>query len=70
MIKFSAYTPNRNAIDLVRGETKQIGVTIPYNNNQAFDQLLQGALNESIKQGYVISVLPTGYQELPKINLF
>lgn len=30
---------------------KQIGVIIPYNNNQAFDQLLQGALNQSIKQG-------------------
>lgn len=61
-IKQLNYTPNRNAIDLVRGETKQIGVIIPYNNNQAFDQMLQGALNESIEQGYAISVLPTGYQ--------
>ncbi|GGB60902.1 LacI family DNA-binding transcriptional regulator [Virgibacillus dakarensis] len=55
------YTPNRNAIDLIRGETKQIGVIIPYNNNQAFDQMLHGALNKSIEHGYSVLVLPTRY---------
>ncbi|WP_188455523.1 LacI family DNA-binding transcriptional regulator [Virgibacillus oceani] len=55
------YTPNRNAIDLIRGETRQIGVIIPYNNNQAFDQMLHGILNKSIEHEYSVIVLPTTY---------
>lgn len=55
------YTPNRNAVDLIRGETKKIGVIIPYTNNQAFDQLLHGVLNRSVENDYAIMVLPTKY---------
>ncbi|RCX20634.1 LacI family transcriptional regulator [Fontibacillus phaseoli] len=55
------YTPNRNAVDLIRGETKKIGVIIPYTNNQAFDQLLHGVLNRSVEKDYAIIVLPTKY---------
>jgi len=33
------YTPNKSAVDLIRRETRMIGVIIPYNNNQAFDQV-------------------------------
>lgn len=57
------YTPNRNAIDLIRGETKTIGVIIPYNNNQAFDQMLHGVLNKSVEKGFSITVLPTQYSK-------
>ncbi|MFB0829581.1 LacI family DNA-binding transcriptional regulator [Brevibacillus laterosporus] len=57
------YTPNRNAIDLIRGETKMIGVIIPYNNNPAFDQLLHGILNKSMEHNYSIAVLPTKYDK-------
>ncbi|WP_200411640.1 LacI family DNA-binding transcriptional regulator [Virgibacillus salexigens] len=55
------YTPNKNAIDLIRGETKMIGVIIPYNNNQAFDQMLHGILNQSTIYNYSVTVLPTKY---------
>ncbi|MEK3887867.1 LacI family DNA-binding transcriptional regulator [Bacillus sp. FSL K6-3431] len=57
------YTPNKNAIDLIRGETRMIGVIIPYNNNQAFDQMLHGVLNKSIEKDYSIIVLPTKYKK-------
>lgn len=61
IIQETNYTPNKNAIDLIRGETRSIGVIIPYNNNQAFDQMLHGILNRSVEQDYSITVLPTKY---------
>ncbi|UNK20642.1 LacI family DNA-binding transcriptional regulator [Paenibacillus sp. N3/727] len=62
------YTPNRAAIDLIRRETRTIGVIMPYNNNQAFDQLLHGVLNMSIEQDYSVTVLPTKYNKDKEIS--
>jgi len=62
------YTPNKNAIDLIRGETRMIGVIIPYNNNQAFDQMLHGVLNQSVEKDYSITVLPTKYNNDKEIE--
>lgn len=62
------YTPNRNAIDLIRGETRMIGVIIPYNNNQAFDQMLHGVLNKSVEMNYSIIVLPTKYDKAKELE--
>ncbi|MEH7356643.1 LacI family DNA-binding transcriptional regulator [Neobacillus drentensis] len=62
------YTPNKNAIDLIRGETRMIGVIIPYNNNQAFDQMLHGVLNQSVEKDYSITVLPTKYNKDKEIE--
>lgn len=55
------YTPNRIAVDLIRKATRSIGVIIPHNNNQAFDQLLNGILNRSVELNYTVMVLPTKY---------
>ncbi|OZB98517.1 LacI family DNA-binding transcriptional regulator [Paenibacillus sp. XY044] len=55
------YTPNRNAVDLIRGRTRNIGVIIPYNNNPAFDRMLSGVLNRSVEEDYTVTVLPTRY---------
>ncbi|WP_339265357.1 LacI family DNA-binding transcriptional regulator [Paenibacillus sp. FSL R5-0470] len=66
------YTPNRLAVDLVRKETRSIGVVMPYNNNQAFDQLLHGVLNRSVEHDYSVMVLPTKYdpeKELSCLNM-
>lgn len=57
------YTPNRLAIDLIRKETRTIGVMIPYNNNPAYDQVLHGVLNASTQAGYSVTVLPTQYNK-------
>lgn len=62
------YTPNKNAIDLIRGETRMIGVIIPYNNNQAFDQMLNGVLNRSVEMDFSITVLPTKYKKDKEIE--
>ncbi|MDQ0178246.1 LacI family DNA-binding transcriptional regulator [Bacillus chungangensis] len=64
------YTPNKNAIDLIRGETRMIGVIIPYNNNQAFDQMLHGVLNKSVERDFSITVLPTKYNKEKEIEYF
>lgn len=66
------YTPNRLAVDLIRKETRKIGVIMPYNNNQAFDQLLHGVLNRSVELDYTVMVLPTKYdpdRELHCLNM-
>ena len=66
------YTPNRLAVDLIRKETRSIGVIMPYNNNQAFDQLLHGILNRSVERDYTVMVLPTKYdpdKELRCLNM-
>ncbi|QQZ08968.1 LacI family DNA-binding transcriptional regulator [Heyndrickxia vini] len=63
VIKEMNYTPNKNAVDLIRGETKMIGVIIPYNNNQAFDQMLHGVINKSVEKDYSITVLATKYSK-------
>ncbi len=55
------YTPNKNAIDLIRGETRAIGVILPYNNNPAFDQILNGVLNKAVEKDFLITVLPSNY---------
>ncbi|WP_066193501.1 MULTISPECIES: LacI family DNA-binding transcriptional regulator [Gracilibacillus] len=62
------YTPNKHAIDLIRGETRNIGVILPYNNNTAFDQLLHGILNKASKQDYLITVLPSQYDKAKEIG--
>ncbi|MGX9932238.1 LacI family DNA-binding transcriptional regulator [Virgibacillus salarius] len=62
------YTPNKNAIDLIRGETNIIGVILPYNNNQAFDQMLQGILHRSVKMDFSVIVLPTKYDKKKELE--
>lgn len=62
------YTPNRLAVDLIRKETRTIGVIMPYNNNQAFDQLLHGVLNRSVEQEYSVIVLPTKYDPAKELR--
>ncbi|WP_217558568.1 LacI family DNA-binding transcriptional regulator [Paenibacillus sp. GbtcB18] len=65
------YVPNRSAVDLIRKETRSFGVIMPYNNNQAFDQLLHGILNRSVERDYTVMVLPTKYnteKELSYLN--
>ncbi|MBY7142603.1 LacI family DNA-binding transcriptional regulator [Virgibacillus sp. NKC19-3] len=57
------YTPNKNAIDLIRGKTKTIGVILPYNNNPAFDQLLNGILNKALENDFLITMLPSKYDQ-------
>lgn len=64
------YTPNRAAIDLIRKETRNIGIIIPYNNNQAFDQLLHGVLNRSVEHDYTVTVLPTRYDPDKELSCF
>ncbi|MEK8128867.1 LacI family DNA-binding transcriptional regulator [Paenibacillus filicis] len=66
------YTPNRSAVDLIRKETRSIGVILPFNNNQAFDQLLHGVLSRSVELDYSVMVLPTRYdaeKELKYLNM-
>ncbi|WP_042148442.1 LacI family DNA-binding transcriptional regulator [Paucisalibacillus sp. EB02] len=62
------YTPNKNAIDLVRGETRTIGVILPYNNNPAFDQLLNGILNKALENDFSITVLPSNYSKEKEVE--
>lgn len=68
VIEEMKYTPNKNAIDLIRGETRTIGVIIPYNNNPAFDQLLNGILNKALENDFLITVLPSKYKKEKEVE--
>ncbi|UUI04769.1 LacI family DNA-binding transcriptional regulator [Oceanobacillus jeddahense] len=57
------YAPNKNAVDLIRGETRTIGVILPYNNNPAFDQLVNGILNIALENDFLITMLPSQYDK-------
>ncbi|GCF94053.1 LacI family transcriptional regulator [Enterococcus florum] len=64
------YIPNKTAQNLSHGETKNIGVIIPFTNHPYFDQLLNGIIREAFLHSYKITLLPTNYdQELEKIYL-
>jgi DNA-binding LacI/PurR family transcriptional regulator len=62
------YTPNKNAIDLIRGETRMIGLIIPYNNNQCFDQILNGVLHKAVEKDYTVTVLPSQYNKAKELE--
>ncbi|MCR8842341.1 LacI family DNA-binding transcriptional regulator [Paenibacillus sp. SC116] len=62
------YAPNQSAIDLTRGETRMIGLIIPYNNNACFDQLLNGVLNKAAEKDYTVIVLPTQYNKAKELE--
>lgn len=61
------YVPNRLAQNLSLGETKNIGVILPFVDHPFFDQLLSGIMNEAFAHTYRVTLLPTNYDaELEK----
>ena len=47
------YTPNRTAIDLIRGKTNTIGVILPYSDHPCFDKIVNGITKEAFAHDYV-----------------
>ncbi|CAM3278383.1 LacI family DNA-binding transcriptional regulator [Vagococcus fessus] len=61
------YVPNRSAQNLSTGQTKNIGVLIPFTNHPYYDQLLLGLTKAAFEKGYRVTLLPTNYEaELEK----
>lgn len=56
------YIPNANARQLSSGQTKNIGVILPYTNHPYFDQLISGIIEAAFEAGYKVTLLPTNYQ--------
>lgn len=55
------YVPNRLARDLSRGQTKTIGVVLPYANHPYFARIVDGIVTTGFAAGYKITLLPTNY---------
>ncbi|RMW43558.1 LacI family DNA-binding transcriptional regulator [Lactiplantibacillus pentosus] len=55
------YVPNRVARDLSRGQTKTIGVVLPYANHPYFARIVDGIVGAGFAAGYKITLLPTNY---------
>ncbi|ETY73591.1 LacI family DNA-binding transcriptional regulator [Lactiplantibacillus fabifermentans] len=55
------YVPNRLARDLSKGQTKTIGVVLPYANHPYFARVIDGIMSAGFAAGYKITLLPTNY---------
>lgn len=55
------YVPNRLARDLSKGQTKTIGVVLPYANHPYFARVVDGIVGAGFSAGYKITLLPTNY---------
>jgi len=55
------YVPNRVARDLSNGQTKTIGVVMPYANHPYFARIIDGLVSAAFAAGYKITLLPTNY---------
>lgn len=55
------YTPNRTAIDLIRGKTNTIGVILPYSDHPCFDKIVNGITKTAFEHQYATTLLPTKY---------
>lgn len=64
------YTPNRTAIDLIRGKTNTIGVILPYSDHPCFDKIVNGITKEAFAHDYVTTLLPTNYDPAIEITYF
>ncbi|KXZ16569.1 LacI family DNA-binding transcriptional regulator [Bacillus nakamurai] len=64
------YTPNRTAIDLIRGKTNTLGVILPYSDHPCFDKIVNGITKEAFAHDYVTTLLPTNYDPDIEIKYF
>lgn len=55
------YVPNKTAQNLSHGETKNIGVVLPFTNHPYYTKLLSGIMEEAFLHSYKITLLPTNY---------
>ncbi|AMR45130.1 transcriptional regulator CcpB [Bacillus subtilis] len=55
------YTPNRTAIDLIRGKTHTVGVILPYSDHPCFDKIVNGITKAAFQYEYATTLLPTNY---------
>lgn len=62
-IQESNYQRNINAVHLSKGETKLIGVVIPFSNTPYFGLLMEGIAYEAVKNNYKLVLFQTNYDE-------
>lgn len=68
VIKELDYTPNRTAIDLIRGKTHTVGVILPYSDHPCFDKIVNGITKAAFQQEYATTLLPTNYNPAIEIK--
>ncbi|WP_372486821.1 LacI family DNA-binding transcriptional regulator [Lactiplantibacillus plantarum] len=61
LIKELDYVPNRLARDLSKGQTKTIGIVLPYANHPYFARIVDGIVSAGFAKGYKVTLLPTNY---------
>jgi DNA-binding LacI/PurR family transcriptional regulator len=57
------YQPNINAVHLSKGNTRLIGVVIPFINHPFFGLLIEGIAEEALKNNYKLVMIQTNYEE-------
>lgn len=69
-IKECDYQRNLNAVHLSKGETRLIGVVIPFTNHPYFGLIVEGIASEAVKNNYKLVLFQTNYEEKREIEAF
>ncbi|MGX7014332.1 LacI family DNA-binding transcriptional regulator [Vagococcus silagei] len=69
VIEETGYVPNGNAINLSKGKSNTIGVTLPY-NNLCYQSLINSILDQANLNGQKVLLLPTYHEEKIEFDYF
>ncbi|MCR8645643.1 LacI family DNA-binding transcriptional regulator [Paenibacillus sp. N1-5-1-14] len=57
------YTPNQNAVQLVKGHTSMIGVVVPFVNHHYFGSMIEGIAQQALEYNYQLVLCQTQYEQ-------
>ncbi|WP_027109038.1 LacI family DNA-binding transcriptional regulator [Lacticigenium naphthae] len=62
-IKATDYHQNINAVNLIKGKTKTVGVVVPFLDHPHFSNILDGVTKEAVIHGFKLLLFLTDYQK-------
>jgi LacI family purine nucleotide synthesis repressor len=63
------YSPNMNAIHLIKGKTNMAGVMLPYINHAYFAAILEGIAHEALQANYQLILCQTDYDQAKELKV-
>lgn len=64
------YTPNKNAINLSKGQTKMVGIILPMIDHPYFSRILNGIADSAVKLDYQLVIYQTRYEIEKEMQAF
>lgn len=61
VIEQNSYTPNSQAISLIRGKTRTVGLILPFSHHPYYHAIIAGVMEEAYQYGYHVLLCQTSY---------